>query len=111
MWNTGVASSTIPSTGRDSRLEITTALKDCITTVRDSRALSAGRPQTETTNTRVLSTVIISLKEKVQLNAHIGVLSEPLGIYEGDFVNGEKHGEGYYKSKNGTKYRGQYRHN
>lgn len=36
---------------------------------------------------------------------------EPKGTYEGDFVNGQKHGEGYYKSKNGTKYRGQYANN
>jgi hypothetical protein len=39
------------------------------------------------------------------------VLTEPHGTYEGDFLNGNKHGEGYYKAKNGTKYRGQYAHN
>jgi radial spoke head protein 1 len=39
------------------------------------------------------------------------VLIEPLGTYEGDFLNGDKHGDGYYKSKNGTKYRGQYANN
>jgi hypothetical protein len=33
---------------------------------------------------------------------------EPTGTYSGDFVNGFKHGEGFYESKNGSKYRGQY---
>lgn len=35
-------------------------------------------------------------------------MKEPKGVYEGDFNDGDKHGEGFYKSTNGTKYRGSY---
>jgi len=42
-WNTWVLSKTTPSMEEGYKLEKTTALKDSITTVRGSMALSAGR--------------------------------------------------------------------
>lgn len=39
---------------------------------------------------------------------NVGTLKEPKGIYEGEFNDGDKQGEGFYKSANGTKYRGSY---
>jgi predicted FMN-binding regulatory protein PaiB len=68
MWNTGANSRITPSTERESKLARIIASKECITRVRGNRALSAGRPQTETTNTRVLLAAIISSKEKVYSN-------------------------------------------
>lgn len=38
-------------------------------------------------------------------------MSEPLGVYDGDFVDGEKHGSGEYRSKVGNRYVGHYSHN
>ena len=35
-------------------------------------------------------------------------MKEAEGTYEGDFLNGEKHGKGIYKATNGTKYEGDY---
>jgi hypothetical protein len=39
---------------------------------------------------------------------YLGVLIEPEGKYEGDFVNGEKEGNGTYTFKSGARYAGTY---
>lgn len=36
-------------------------------------------------------------------------MTEPNGIYKGDFMNGKKHGQGIYKFNNGLRYEGEYR--
>lgn len=37
------------------------------------------------------------------------MLREPNGVYEGQFVKGEKQGQGVYSFSNGLKYEGEYR--
>lgn len=37
-------------------------------------------------------------------------MKEPEGTYEGDFLNGEKHGKGIYHFAKGSRYEGEYVH-
>jgi len=49
--------------------------------------------------------------ERVYILFSLGILEDPSGTYSGDFKDGEKHGKGIYKFKNGLRYEGDYSHN
>jgi hypothetical protein len=67
--------------------------------------------------TRAIMNTYIEVNSILQINSMVmvtfvyklGVLEEPTGIYEGNFVDGLKNGKGLYRYKNGLRYEGHYK--
>jgi hypothetical protein len=112
IWSIEVDSETTLSTAMELRKEGNTSSMEPLAMEKRSRELSSGIPfltmTPMSTFMMVNSITKESLLEKVLNLSNLGKLKEIKGLYEGDFLNGEKNGKGTYRYNSGIRYVGDY---